>query len=197
MAAYSCPGVYFLRRRDIVLGAAMLPFAERAAWAADRVPQPFTAAMVRQIARDTAGKPFRAPDGTLPDALAKLDYDQYRDIRFRPDRAIWRGTGLPFQLQLFHRGFLYGNRVDLYEIVDGKVQPILYQPELFDFGKLERPQPADLGYAGFRIHAPLNRADYFDEVCVFLGASYFRAVAKGERYGLSARGLAINTGEAK
>jgi len=34
-------------------------------------------------------------------------------------------------------------------------------------------------------------------VCVFLGASYFRAVAKDEIYGLSARGLAIDTGEAK
>jgi glucans biosynthesis protein len=54
-----------------------------------------------------------------------------------------------------------------------------------------------LGYGGFRIHAPINKPDYYDEVCVFLGASYFRAVAKGETYGLSARGLAINTGEAK
>ena len=59
------------------------------------------------------------------------------------------------------------------------------------------PTRTDLGFAGFRIYAPINRPDYYDEVCVFLGASYFRAVAKGEIYGLSARGLAINTGEAK
>jgi len=55
----------------------------------------------------------------------------------------------------------------------------------------------DLGFAGFRIHAPISTPDYYDEVCVFLGASYFRAVAKGETYGLSARGLCIDTGETK
>ena len=43
----------------------------------------------------------------------------------------------------------------------------------------------------------MNRPDYYDEVCVFLGASYFRAVGKGETYGLSARGLSIDTGETK
>ena len=71
-------------------------------------------------------------------------------------------------------------------------------PADFSFGSNTPPAPdMDLGFAGFRIHAPINKPDYYDEVCVFLGASYFRAVAKGETYGLSARGLAINTGEAK
>ncbi len=183
-----------MRRRDIIRAAVAVPFAARAALASDAELQPFDPAMVRQIARDTASNPFRAPDSKLPDALARLDYNQYRDVRFKPDHAIWRGTGLPFQIQLFHRGFIYAERVDLYEVTDGKEMPILYNPEMFDFGKLGRPQPSDLGYAGFRIHAPFNRADYFDEVCVFLGASYFRAVGRGQAYGLSARGLSIRTG---
>src|SRR5581483_5722255 len=54
--------------------------------------------------------------------------------------------------------------------------------------------PADLGFAGFRIAFPLYRKDEFNHVIVFAGASYFRAVAKGEVFGLSARGLAIDTG---
>ncbi len=66
---------------------------------------------------------------------------------------------------------------------------------MFDFGALQRPTNEDLGFAGFRLHAPMNRPDYFDEVCAFLGASYFRAVAKGLGYGLSARGLAIKTAD--
>jgi len=53
-----------------------------------------------------------------------------------------------------------------------------------------------VGFAGVRLHYPLNRPDYYDEVCAFLGASYFRAVAKGQGYGLSARGLAIKTADA-
>jgi glucans biosynthesis protein len=154
----------------------------------------FDPGALRQMARDLAQKPFQAPDGKLPDPLAHLTYDQYRDIRFDPQRALWRDQGLLFTVQLFHRGFLYTNRVDLYEVVDGRAQPIRYSPDLFNFGVNARPE-GDLGFAGFRIHTPLNRADYFDEVAAFIGASYFRAVGKGEGYGISGRGLAIRTAE--
>jgi periplasmic glucans biosynthesis protein len=159
---------------------------------------PFNASVVRQIARDAATKPFKAPDNKLPDNLQNLDYDHYRAIRFLPERALWHGEKLPFEVQFFHRGFFYSNRVDLYEVAGGQATRIAYQPENFSFGDTPPPKPGtDLGFAGFRLHAPINKPDYYDEVCVFLGASYFRAVAKGELYGLSARGLSINTGETK
>jgi glucans biosynthesis protein len=161
-------------------------------------PQPFDASTVRQIARDTAARPFKAPDNKLPDNLKDLDYDHYRAIRFLPEHALWRGEKLPFEVQFFHRGFFYKDRIDIFEVANGVASRIAYQPENFSFGDTPPPQPGDdLGFAGFRLHAPINKPDYYDEVCVFLGASYFRAVAKGELYGLSARGLAINTGEAK
>jgi len=161
-------------------------------------PATFDRSIVRQMARDLAGKPYKAADEKLPDSLQQLDYDHYRAIRFLPDHARWRGEKLPFELQFFHRGFFYKNRVDIYEVANGQETKIPYRPEDFSFGDTPPPKPgADLGFAGFRIHAPINRPDYPDEVCVFLGASYFRAVAKGEVYGLSARGLSINTGEAK
>lgn len=154
--------------------------------------------MVRQVARDAAAKPFQAPDSKLPDNLKNLDYDHYRAIRFSPEHALWREEKLPFEVQFFHRGFFYANRVDIYEVANGQATKIAYQPDNFSFGDTPAPSPGvDLGFAGFRIHAPINKPDYKDEVCVFLGASYFRAVAKGELYGLSARGLSINTGEAK
>jgi glucans biosynthesis protein len=54
--------------------------------------------------------------------------------------------------------------------------------------------PSDLGFAGFRIHYPLNTPAYKDELIVFLGASYFRVLGRNQVYGLSARGLAIDTG---
>lgn len=40
---------------------------------------------------------------------------------------------------------------------------------------------------------PINKADKQDEIMTLLGASYFRVVGKGHVYGLSARGLAIDT----
>src|SRR5258708_4715217 len=154
--------------------------------------------MVRQIAREAAAKPFKAPDSQLPDNLKDLDYDHYRAIRFLPERALWRGEKLPFEVQFFQRGFFYTNRVEIHEVANGQATKIAYRPEYFSFGDTPPPNPdVDLGFAGFRLHALINKPDYYDEVCVFLGASYFRAVAKGELYGLSARGLSINTGEAK
>jgi len=204
-----------LRRRDLLTTALALPFAARpfsSALAAPAVaqekgqakgqekgpekPYAFEAAAVRATARDLALKPYKAPDNKLPDALKDLTYDRYRMIRFQADHALWRGEGLPFQLQFFHRGFYYTNRVDIYEVNDGMAVPIAYAPDMFSFGDQGAPDiKENLGFAGFRIHGPINRPDYFDEIGVFLGASYFRAVAKGQSYGLSSRGLSIKTAD--
>ncbi len=191
-----------MNRRHFLQAAAALPLASSTAgglaWPARAESVAFDRSIVRQSARDAASKPFKAPDTKLPDSLKSLDYDHYRAIRFLPEHALWRGEKLPFEVQFFHRGFYYAPRVDIYEVANGRATRIAYRSDYFSFGSTAPPSPeVDLGFAGFRIHAPVNRPDYYDEVCVFLGASYFRAVAKGEIYGLSARGLAINTGEAK
>ena len=185
-----------LRASVAVSTAAILPRAAASESAAADVQ--FAPSYVRDLARAIASKPFEPPDEKLPDALKDLNYDQYRSIRFLPEHALWRSEKLPFEAQFFHRGFFYKNRVDLYEVANGRAAPIRYRRDDFSFGQDIGQWPeADLGFAGFRIHAPINKPDYFDEVCVFLGASYFRAVAKGETYGLSARGLSIDTGETK
>jgi glucans biosynthesis protein len=191
-----------LNRRRFLQAAAALPLASSTASGivspARADSTAFDRSIVRQIARDAASKPFKAADTRLPNTLKDLDYDHYRAIRFLPERALWRGEKLPFEVQFFHRGFFYAPRVDIYEVANGQATRIAYRSDQFSFGNTPPPGPeADLGFAGFRLHAPINRPDYYDEVCVFLGASYFRAVARGEIYGLSARGLAINTGEAK
>ena len=190
-----------MNRRRFLQAAATLPLASTAGGLtalAQAEATPFDRSIVRQLAREAANKPYKAPDTKLPDNLKDLDYDHYRQIRFQPERALWRTEKLPFEIQFFHRGFFYSPRIDIYEVTNGQATKIPYRPADFSFGPNTPPAPeTDLGYGGFRIHAPINKPDYYDEVCVFLGASYFRAVAKGEIYGLSARGLAINTGEAK
>lgn len=184
-----------MQRRTVIGGAAAVVATQwvRPAPAADSVN--FDGQTVRSVARALAAAPYKAPDVRLPDGIAKLTYDDYRQIRFDPNQALWRGAGLPFQAQFFHRGFLYPAKVDLFEVVDGKVRPIEYRPEMFDMGSVPRPVEKDLGFAGFRLHAPINRPDYYDEVAVFLGASYFRAVGRNLGYGLSSRGLALNTAD--
>jgi periplasmic glucans biosynthesis protein len=191
-----------VRRRDVVLAAAFAPLLGltepllRRASAETKDDAGFSHEAVRQLARDLAQKPYQPPDASLPPELKDLSYDQYRAIRFLPDHAWWRAEHLPFEMQFFHRGFYYSNRVDVFDVNQGRAQRIPYSSTMFSFGDIKPPDPSiDLGFAGFRLHYPINRPDYHDEVAVFLGATYFRAVAKGQHYGLSARGLAIKTAD--
>ncbi|MEQ9332876.1 glucan biosynthesis protein G [Thalassobaculum sp.] len=126
-----------------------------------------------------------------------LTYDQYRDIRFHRDRGLWAGQGLNFQVDFFHPGFRFRTPVEILAVEGGQAQPVAFTPEMFEYGPLVTAptDPAGLGFSGFRVRAPINTADVMDEFAVFQGASYFRSVAKGQRYGLSARGLAINTAD--
>ena len=161
-------------------------------------PTRFGPDTVPQMARRLARKSYAAPETALPPSLDALDYDGYRRIRFREDHALWRGHDLPFQAHFFHRGGLAKARVEMFEVVEGRSAPIAYSPSLFSF---EGTPPEgleghpDLGFTGFRLLNPINRADKFDEIAAFIGASYFRGVARGGAYGLSARGLAIGSGE--
>jgi glucans biosynthesis protein len=139
---------------------------------------------------------YADPRGGVPPWLLDLNYDQYRDIRFRPERALWGNRKLPFSVQFFHAGFLYDRAVSLHVVSrSGAVSPIAFSPDQFDYGRneFESRVPQDLGYAGFRIHHPIKSGSYYDEVAAFLGASYFRAVGRDQVYGLSARGVAIDT----
>jgi glucans biosynthesis protein len=157
-------------------------------------PNPFRYEDVARRARELSAVPFDPAVPALPEPVARLDFDAYRDIRFRPERALLASGGAPFRMHLFHLGFLYGRPVTVNVIREGVPTPVPYQPQLFDYGrtKIERPLPINLGFAGFRLHSPLNDPRVFDEVIAFLGASYFRFLGRGQRYGLSARGLAIN-----
>ena len=151
---------------------------------------------VARRAADLAARPYTAPQASAPKALSDLSYDQYRDIRYRPEKAIWRGTGAPFELQFFHPGFYYSQTVRISEIVGGVAREIRFDPDLFDYGKnvVDPKALRGMGFAGFRVHFPINNPKYKDEVLVFQGASYFRALGRDQRYGLSARGLAVDTG---
>ncbi|HET8790970.1 MAG TPA: glucan biosynthesis protein G [Modicisalibacter sp.] len=155
---------------------------------------------VTEQARELAGKPYKAPQSPLPESVANLSYDDYRNIRFRQENALWRGDRL-FEVQFFHPGFLYDQPIDIHVLKDGQVEELRFSTDMFRYGEdtaavhdaLADIDPEKLGFAGFRLHYPLNTPDYKDEFVVFLGASYFRMVGRGQNYGLSARGLAVDT----
>jgi len=159
-------------------------------------PKRFNFADVHRRAEMLASQPFQAPGDNLPDSLKNLSYDQYRDIRFRAEKSLWRDAGLPIEIQFAARGFLFQQQVAINVVEDGEAKPLEYSNELFDYGPNPVPEnpPKDFGFAGFKVFYPLHTDSHYDEVAVFLGASYFRAVGQSQHYGLSARGLAIDTG---
>src|SRR5687767_8593712 len=150
---------------------------------------------VAKRAEQLAKKPFKPVSRKPPAELAALTYDQYRDIRFNPNQALWRPENLPFEVMFFHLGKFQTDPVRMNEVTPKGVRHIPYRSSDFNYGqnKLTPERWGDLGFAGFRAHYPLNNVAYKDELVVFLGASYFRALGAGLRYGLSARGLAIDT----
>lgn len=156
----------------------------------------FTFANVHRRAAELASQAYQDTKGNLPDYFRNLNYDQFRDIRFKRDHALWKEEGLPFHVHFFPRGFLFHDKVTINIIDNDEVKPVAFKTDLFDFGKNPVPTevPADMGFAGFRLHYPLNSDNYFDELIVFLGASYFRALGQKQNYGITTRGIAINTG---
>ena len=159
--------------------------------------RPVTLDDVAARAESLARSAYRPHDDDLPPELKGLSYDDTQAIRPRPEATVPLGPG--FSLQPFHRGGLQPRRVDLFFQRAGQApEPFGYDQKLFDLGPAltGRSYPASLGYAGFRLaHAfDAARPDDQEEFLVFLGASYFRVRGRGQIYGLSARGIAVDTG---
>lgn len=132
----------------------------------------------------------------LPPDVEKLDWDGWRAIRFRNEADPLQDPQHRFKLQVFHLGHLFKNEVRINLVMNGTARPFDYNPKNFEYssGTFGKNLPADLGYAGFRMLYPLNNMKQMDELISFVGASYFRFLGRDQKYGLSARGLAIGTG---
>lgn len=164
------------------------------------VPWPGWAFSFEDVARDAAAlarQPYRAPSAA--DAQwGSLSYDDYRDIRFRPERSLWRDGGSLFEVQFFPLGRGFSRPLRLFEVNGATVRPIEVTAQDFSVGDKIASGPSAVtqaasGAAGWRLTFPLNDARRQDEVVAFLGASYFRALGARQAYGLSARGLAVDT----
>ncbi len=153
---------------------------------------------ISQKARVLSEKVYEAPP-RLPKVLAGLTYDQYRAIHPAPDAALWKTEKLPFRVEFLHPGYLFKRQVkmNLISPADGTSVPVAFNANQFDYSTLvleEDFSPAAItGFAGFRIQHPLHGVpENFDEIGSFVGASYFRLLGVDQRYGISARGLALN-----
>ncbi|MFM2484934.1 glucan biosynthesis protein G [Celerinatantimonas yamalensis] len=151
-------------------------------------------------AKALAMHPYQQPQSNLSATFKQLQFAQYQQIHFKIDHAYWQDQDLPFKLAFYHQGMQFDTPVKINEITADGVQPIRYHADDFSFGNIRHDTKAvkNLGFAGFKILYHLDpQHNWDDEVASFLGASYFRVIGPHQVYGLSARGLAINTGEAQ
>ncbi|HVY64359.1 MAG TPA: glucan biosynthesis protein [Gammaproteobacteria bacterium] len=167
-----------------------------AAGAQERGGEPFDRNVLLERAAEIAKKPYQDPIRRNAPEL-KLSYDQYRSIRFRNDAAIWNNENRTFTVDLFYPGFIFNVPVNINLVVAKMARRVRFSNDLFESDANALVAGPDSAYSGFRVRAPLNRPDFMDEFLVFQGASYFRAVARGQLYGLSARGLAVRTARAE
>lgn len=164
-------------------------------WAADNGCFPH----VQQIAAQKAQEAFVKTPMMKVDT-GRITYDHYQHIKFKGNQTYWRKEDLPFQLEFMHPGMHFIHPLTLYAWENGQATPIKFSKDYYDYVEvkdlhLENDEP-NMGFTGFRILSKLGKtgADApYNETVVFQGASYFRALGQEQRYGLSARGLAINT----
>ncbi len=191
-----------LARRSTLVPAFVFLLGLAQTLLAAEAPSPVTFESIRQKARELAAKDYQPPNkADLPDPLKNINYDQFQDIRFRPAKAPWTEPNIPFRIEMFHRGYLYQEAVQLHIIDGNQVRDVAFSADQFDYGKNHFPPFApNLGFAGFKIVSLPgarngNPSQKPDEVASFLGASYFRIVGIHQRYGAACRGLALDTAE--
>ena len=155
----------------------------------------FDFAGLKDLAKALAARPYKEPPPPAP-VLAGIDFDKVQKIRFRPGQALWLGAAVPYPVSFFHLNKYSQVPVTIFAL-DGPLEKmvareILYAPEYFEYGD-SGLDPADLGklgFSGFRANDAQNsQSDWL----AFQGASYFRTAGQDDQYGVSARGIAINT----
>lgn len=156
----------------------------------------FDANVLRLRAQALAQERYE-PRPLIPESWRNLTYDQYRKIWFDGRNALWQGTDKPHRVDVFPPGLYFPQAVEINVVENGMARPLAFDMGVFDttdkFPDVEID--ASLGYSGLRLRAEFGEDDIFQEYAVFQGASYFRGIGAGEIYGLSARGLALKTGD--
>jgi periplasmic glucans biosynthesis protein len=142
-------------------------------------------------AEELSKQPFTPQVQELSEDLQKLDYDLFFHIRFLTEHTVW--PGLPYRLGFVHPGSYLKRRVVIHAIEPDRLRDIPFSPAYFYY---DRPLifSGHEDFAGFKVFAPSSKTGLQDEFLSFLGASYFRAIGRGMHWGLSARGIAVNTG---
>ncbi len=193
-----------LKRRDVLKygarGAAALLAGDALAQAPAGEPAPgpapaFDPQTLSDNARAMAKRAFRAQSADLPDAFASLNFETYVGIRNKPSGIVWVADNIGYAIEPLHRGYAFSAPMQINVVENGQARRLAYDAANFDFGAVKPPADnKDMGFSGFRV-LRTREGEAPAEVAIFQGASFFRAIAKGQTYGVAARGLTIRTAD--
>ncbi len=160
-------------------------------------PTPFSFEALKRRAKELAAAPYVAPPRPSPEILEQIDYDAHGRIRFKTDLALWAEGPSRYPVTFFHLGRYFQTPVRMHVVENGQAREIVYDETYFDMPE-DSPAhklPDNSGFAGFRFQeARDGKLDWRkNDWVAFLGASYFRAIGELYQYGLSARGVAVDT----
>ncbi len=189
-------------RRDIVTATLAATIASVMGSEAGAVPlklapaRPFTHAGLVQKAKAMSTQPYQPPYRPAPAIVDTIEYLQHGKIKFKADSALYGDNPKSYPVTFFPVGKYFPKSIKMFAVEGNQSREVLYTPSLFDMpdDSPAKKLPEDTGFAGFQIKEPKTRADWATKDWIaFLGASYFRAIGSLGEYGLSARGIAIDT----
>jgi glucans biosynthesis protein len=179
------------RRESLAaLGAALLLGSHAGAARPVSRGEPFSWDRLRALGMRVARAPWRSPPHVAE--AHGVDYDAVGQIAYREDKTLWGEHGDAFGVRFFPVNKAAPAPVDIFVVEGGRARRFLFSPDLFTLtqdkaGKAPKLLP---GFGGMRVMNPGGLGDWL----AFQGASYFRSAGALDQYGLSARGLAVNTG---
>lgn len=192
----------FLTSAATLAASAALPGGLRQAVAATPglklgAPDPFSFDILKALARKRAGEAYTPPQKPAPQIVDRIDYDAWGKVTFDPDHALFADGPGPFPVTFFHLGKFFPKSIEMNVVEGNESRTIVYDPAYFKMpaDSIAHRLPEGVGFAGFRVQEP--RGGSLDwkrnDWVAFLGASYFRAIGELFQYGLSARGIALDT----
>ena len=200
----------FSRRHVLKLSAALqlLPWTRSSATAKPGgeglkfgTEEAFSFDQLKARAKDLASRPYVPPPMPDPDLVKQIDFDVAKNTEFDLDRALYADGAGAYPVTFLAVGLLFRKSVRLYALQSGVAREILYRPDYFYYppgSPMERLKPEPSPFAGFEVRQADDKPDLREHEgwARFIGGSYFRAVGEANQFGLSARGLAQDTGVA-
>lgn len=161
--------------------------------------KPFSFKSLIARAEEMAKAPYQAPPSPVPDAIKAINYDAAGKIQFDPKDALWREGPSVYPITFRPLGEYFMKSVSMNVIDGGRSREVEYRPDYFTMpidSPLRQVPAGQSAISGFWVQRSRRVGDWTksEPWATFQGASYFRAISRQGQVGMSARGIAVNTG---